>query len=131
MTTRERYRGCLECRLTRHGAPHFFRHRCGGRFERHKLGTLWRVRRYSKQPHISKRSCFQCLQTIILQHRSISWSNICESSKKKGTINFLVSSHIACFKCLHGSLLLSHTRTDDHVASSVVIGSRVDMEDTA
>jgi hypothetical protein len=45
------HRGCLECRLTRHGAPHFFRHRCGGRFERHKLGTLWRVRRHSKQPH--------------------------------------------------------------------------------
>jgi len=31
-------------------------------------------------------------------------------AKKKGTINFLVSLHIARSKCLHGSSLLSHTR---------------------
>jgi hypothetical protein len=43
------FKGCLECRLTRHGAPHFFRRSCSGRFERHKLDTPWRVRRHSKQ----------------------------------------------------------------------------------
>jgi hypothetical protein len=45
--TDNQYKACLECRLTRHGAPHFFRRRCGGRFERHKLGRVWRVRQHS------------------------------------------------------------------------------------